>query len=195
MRASSLRWTLLTAAGLSFGILMGLLLQDPLEPIVGMILITPVVTGIVGTILGAAQWLELRRHLAKGYRWLLATALGLGSGLAVGVVAVEVAGGAVLGRPLRLLQLGAPAQTLSLLVVGFLAGALLGGVQRLAVRALPKKWPLVSGLGLGLGLALGGGVAHLLAGSITSMVGLGALVLSSGLILGGCTTGALRRPA
>ena len=31
MHPGSLRWTLLTAAGLSFGILLGLLLQDPLE--------------------------------------------------------------------------------------------------------------------------------------------------------------------
>jgi len=192
MHPGSLRWTLLTAAGLSFGILLGLLLQDPLEPIVGMILITPLVTAIVGTTLGAAQWLELRRHLARAHRWLVATALGLGAGLAVGVVAVELTGQAILGHPLRLLQLGALAQTASLLVVGLLAGALLGGVQRLAVRGLPRVWPLVSGLGLGLGLALGGVVAHLVAGSITSMAGLVALVLSSGLFLGGCTTRALR---
>ncbi len=192
MRASSLRWTLLTAAGLSFGILMGLLLQDPLEPIVGMILITPVVTGIVGVVLGAAQWLELRRHLARAHRWLLATTVGLGAGLAAGVVAVEVTGQAILGHPLRLLQLGALPQAASLLAVGFLAGTLLGVVQRLAVRALPRAWPLVSGAGLGLGLALGGVCAHLVSGSLTSMAGLVALVLASGLVLGGCTTRALR---
>jgi hypothetical protein len=195
MQTRSLRWTLLTAAGLSLGILLGLSLQDPLEAIVGMILITPVVTGIVGMSLGAAQWLELRRHLARAHRWLLATAVGLGAGLAAGVVAVEVTGRAILGHPLRLLQLGAPAQTASLLVVGFLAGALLGGVQRLAVRALPRTWPLVSGVGLGLGLALGGVAAHLVAGSLTSTAGLVALVLASGLVLGACTTRVLRHAA
>lgn len=190
---SSLRWTLLTTVGLSCGISLGLLLQDPLEAILGMILVTPAVTLIVGATLGTAQWLELRRHLETSYRWLIATAAGLGAGLAAGVVAVEVLGQALLGHPLRLLSLGPIAQAGNMLLVGFIAGALLGLVQRSLVRALPRAWPLTSGMGLGLGLCLGALLAHAVAGAITSVSGFVVLVVSTGLVLGTCTTHPVRR--
>lgn len=183
-----LRWTVLTALGLSLGIALGVLLQKPIEALVGMILVTPVVTALVGGTLGAAQGLELRRHLGSSGRWLIATAIGLGAGLAGGVVAVEVVGEALLGHPLRLLTLGPAAQAASMLVVGLIAGALLGLVQRGAVRALPRIWPLVSAAGLGLGLALGSLLANTLAGALASVPGFILLVASAGLLLGACTT-------
>jgi hypothetical protein len=195
MTASSLRWTLLSMAGLAGGIALGVTLQEPIEAIVGMILVTPAVTLLVGAALGAAQWVELRRHLARAHRWLLATAVGLGAGLAGGVVAVEVVGQALLGHPLRLLTMGAWAQSASMFVVGALAGALLGLVQRASLRALPRAWPLVSGLGLAVGLAAGSLVAHALAGAITSVAGFALLVLCAGLVLGACTRGAVRQAA
>lgn len=192
MTASSLRWTLLTTAGLAAGIALGLLLQEPLEALVGMILVTPAVTLLVGGTLGAAQWVELRRHLGRAHRWLLATAVGLGAGLAAGVTAVEIGGQALLGQPLRLLTLGPWGQSASMLVVGALAGALLGLVQRASLRTLPRAWPLVSALGLALGLAGGSLLAHALAGAITSPAGFALLVLGAGLVLGACTRGAVR---
>lgn len=192
---ASTRWTLLTTVGLSLGIALGVLLQEPIEALVGMILVTPVVTALVGGSLGAAQWLELRRHLGTSNRWLAATAVGLGAGLAGGVVAVEVVGQALLGHPLRLLTLGAMAQAASMLVVGLIAGALLGLVQRGAVRALPGIWPLVSAAGLGLGLALGSLLANALAGALATIPGFVLLVLSAGLILGTCTRRIVRAAA
>lgn len=194
MNASS-RWILLTAVGLSLGIALGVLLQEPIEALVGMILVTPVVTALVGGSLGAAQWLELRRHLEASNRWLVATAVGLGAGLAGGVVAVEVVGQALLGHPLRLLTLGTVAQAASMLVVGLIAGALLGLVQRGAVRALPRIWPLISAAGLGLGLALGSLLANAFTGALASIPGFVLLVLTAGLILGTCTTRIVRGAA
>ena len=182
-------------AGLAAGIALGLLLQDPIEALVGMILVTPAVTLLVGATLGAAQWVELRRHLARAHRWLLATAVGLGAGLAAGVVAVEIGGQALLGHPLRLLALGPWAQSACMLMVGALAGALLGLVQRASLRTLPRAWPLVSALGLALGLAGGALLAHALAGAITSPAGFALLVLGAGLVLGACTRGAVRAAA
>jgi hypothetical protein len=194
MNRTPVRWILLTTAGLALGIAVGLLLQAPIEALVGMVLVTPVVTGLVGACLGAAQWLELRRRVARSHRWLLATTLGLGAGLAVGVVAVEVAGQLLLGRPLRLLQLGAAAQVVNLAVVGALAGALLGAVQRGFVRELPRVWPLLSAAGLAAGFAFGGTAAQLLVGGIASATGAAVLVVVAGLSLGSVTGGRVVRP-
>ena len=55
--SSTMRWSLLTMAGLAAGVLAALLLGEPLEAVVGMILITPALTCLVGAILGAGQWL------------------------------------------------------------------------------------------------------------------------------------------
>jgi hypothetical protein len=178
------RWPLFTSLGLAAGIGAGLLLQRPIEAIVGMILVTPAVTVLVGLLLGVGQWFEVRRHLRASHRWLLATALGLGAGLAVGVVAVELVGQLVLGSPLRLMSLSPVPQSLNMLVVGAIAGAMLGAAQRLWVRDLPPRWPLFSALGLGLGLALGSVVANALAGAISTPAGFALLVAFAGMILG-----------
>jgi hypothetical protein len=192
MAASTLRWTLLTGLGLALGIVLALLLQDPIEAVVGMVLVTPAVTLLVGAVLGAAQWVELRRHLRSAGRWLPATTVGLGAGLATGVVAVEVVGQALLGRPMRLLTLAPLPQVACLLLVGAIAGGLLGLIQRLWIRDLPRLWPLLSGVGLGLGLAVGGVLANSVFGTITAPPGLALLVVSGGLVLGGWTRRATR---
>lgn len=192
MDKSSIRWTVVTGLGLALGIAMGVLLQDPIEAVFGMILVTPIVTVLVGATLGTAQWLELRRRLGAAHRWLLATAVGLGGGLAVGVVAVEVIGEQILGHPVRLLASGPAAQAMSMLIVGFIAGSLLGLIQRAFVRSLGRRWPLASGLGLGLGLAVGSLLANAVAGTLTSLAGFIVLVLCAGFALGSFTTRAVR---
>ena len=192
MDKSSIRWTVVTGLGLALGIAMGVLLQDPIEAIFGMILLTPVVTVLVGAMLGAAQWMELRRHFQAAHRWLLATAIGLGGGLTVGIVAVEVIGQQILGHPVRLLASGPAAQAMSMLIVGFIAGSLLGLIQRAFVRSLDRRWPLASGLGLGLGLSIGSLLANAFAGTLTSLAGFIVLILCAGFALGSFTTRAVR---
>lgn len=186
------RWPIFTSLGLAAGVGAGLVLQRPIEALVGMILVTPVVTLLVGLLLGVGQWFEVRHHLKASHRWLLATALGLGAGLAVGVVAVELGGQLVLGRPLRLTSSSPLLQSLSMLIVGGVAGGMLGCVQRLWIRALPRQWPLFSALGLGLGLALGSLVANALAGTISSPIGLALRVSLTGVIHGISTRGIAR---
>src|SRR5687768_5317891 len=101
MSPASLRWIALSALGLSAGVGIALALEDPISALVGMVLVTPVLTLLAGGILGAVQWIELRRHLELAGRWLLSTALGLGLGLAAGAVLVEVVGELLTGRPMR----------------------------------------------------------------------------------------------
>lgn len=194
MIARSWRWVALTATGLLAGIALGLVLQDPLEALVGMILVTPVVTALVGASLGLAQWIELRRRLAGAAGWLVATTLGLGAGLAAGIVVVEVAGQALLGEPMRLFRLDLLPRTVGLFVVGLLAGGVLGLAQGVVLRRSQpgvRHWALLSALGLGLGFSLGSLLAEALAGGIASPFGGVILVLCAGAFLGGFT----RRPA
>lgn len=194
MIARSWRWVALTATGLLAGIALGLVLQDPLEVLVGMILVTPAATALVGASLGLAQWIELRRRLRGAAWWLAATTLGLGAGLAVGVVAVELAGQALLGEPMRLFRLDPLPRTVGLFVVGLLAGGVLGLAQGAVLRRNQvgiRRWVLLSALGLGLGFSLGSLVAEALAGGIASPLGGVILVVCAGALLGGFT----RRPA
>src|SRR5689334_2661255 len=90
---NDLYWTTLSAVGLTAGVASALFIGDPLSKIVGMMLVTPLLTGLVGVFLGAAQWLPLRRRARTSLvNWVLATTLGLCAGLAAGVVLVEQAG-------------------------------------------------------------------------------------------------------
>jgi hypothetical protein len=102
----------------------------------------------------------------------------------VGVVAAEVAGQILLGRPLRLLSLGPLAQTVSMLFIGAVAGGTLGLAQRFCIRGLPAKWPLVSALGLGAGLSVGTAAATTLLGALSSPAGVAVLALIAGAVLG-----------
>ena len=178
------RWPLLTSVGLAAGVAAALVLQRPIEALVGMILVTPVVTLLVGLAMGASQWLEVRRSHRHATRWLLVTAVGLGGGLTLGVVAAEVAGQMLLGRPLRLLSLAPFAQAVSMLFVGALAGGTLGLAQRLSMRDLPARWPLVSAVGLGAGLSIGSALATTLLGALTSPAGVAVLAIVAGAVLG-----------
>jgi hypothetical protein len=190
MTTASLRWTAVTALGLASGVSLAFALQDPIGALVGMILLTPVLTLLAGTVLGAMQWIELRHRLRSAGRWLLSTALGLGIGLAVGVVAIEVVGQLLLGHPLRLLQLGAAGRALSFLLLGLMSGACLGSIQRLLLRKtsfLPGSWPLLTAAGLGLGFPAGSLLADLLLKDFASIAGLLTLVLVAGAVLGAFT--------
>src|SRR5947208_9022300 len=95
--ALRLRWTLLSAAGLAGGLIAALGLGAPIQAVVGMMLVTPILTGMVGAALGTSQWVLLRRRLASARWWIPASAAGLGVGLALGVVLVEQTGRAITG--------------------------------------------------------------------------------------------------
>ena len=198
MTPASLRWIALSALGLSAGVGIALALGDPIEALVGMVLVTPALTLLAGGILGAVQWIELRRHLELAGRWLLSTALGLGTGLAVGAVLVEVVGELLTGRPMRILQLEPMPRALSFLVLGVVSGLCLGFAQRLMLRKaqrLPSNWPLLSACGLGLGFPAGSLVADTVLSGLATPAGLITLVLVAGAALGTFTARPLTRAA
>jgi hypothetical protein len=198
MKPASLRWIALTSLGLASGVGIALALEDPIDALVGMVLLTPVLTLMAGGILGAVQWIELRSRLHSARRWLLGTMVGLGVGLAVGIVAIEVVGQLLLGHPLRLLRMAPAERALSFLILGIISGACLGLAQQLLLRkesSLPKNWFLLSAAGLGLGFPAGSLLADLLVENFASAAGLLILVLVSGAVLGGFTARPVARTA
>jgi hypothetical protein len=191
-----IRWTLLSTAGLALGIIAALVLGAPVEAVVGMILVTPVLTGIVGAALGTSQWLLLRRRLANARWWIPASTAGLGIGLAAGVVLVEQVGRALKGSPVNVAMLSDAARAGSLTVVGLVSGLALGIAQWLVLRSRPggaRTWLWVSTFGMGLALLAGSLVADLIFGGLRAPVGFVAFVLVAGLIAGAVTSAPLDR--
>lgn len=193
-------WMSLCAVGLTAGVASALVLGDPLSRVVGMMLVTPLLTGLVGSMLGAAQLLSLRRVIrVPMVKWLAATTFGLGAGLALGVVIVEQTGILVSGTRPHVLQLTPALRALSLAVVGASSGLLLGLTQRFVLRpVLPtlRRWVLSSALALSGGF----GAASLLVDSliqrgIASPLGLLAFLLVAGALYGLITAVPLRRAA
>src|SRR5258708_34014680 len=78
------RWTVLTAIGVAVGLGAAVALGSPVQALVGMVLVTPTLTVMVGTLMGTSQLLELRSRLAHPGAWVLATGIGLGTGLPPG---------------------------------------------------------------------------------------------------------------
>ena len=195
--SSAMRWSLLTMAGLAAGVLAALLLGEPLEAVVGMILITPALTCLVGAVLGAGQWLDLRRRIATAWLWIPATCAGLGTGLALGVVLVEQAGGYLTGGQIRFAELGIGTRALSLAVVGLVTGLSAGAAQWLGVLrrhgAPALRWITVSTAALGIAFPLAGLVVDALLGGVASPAGVISLVLLAGLFFGAGTARAIAR--
>lgn len=190
MNRPSLRWILLTTFGLTAGVVAALLLGGPIEAIVGMLLVTPVLTALVGVVLGALQAVGLRRRFSSLGGWIAATSVGLGVGLAAGVVVVEQVGGFFAGEQVRLLALGLGEQLLSFAVVGAVAGACLGVAQWLLLRRrvpLAARWPLLCSAALAFGFPAGALIAAALPAGLASPAGVLLLVLTAGLSLGAFT--------
>ena len=61
--ALRIRWTLFGAAGLACGLIAALALGAPIQTVVGLLLITPILSGVVGAVLGTSR--DLRRRLAN----------------------------------------------------------------------------------------------------------------------------------
>ena len=189
-------WTLLSALGLSLGIVAALVLGAPIEAVVGMILVTPVLTGLVGAVLGTSQWVVLRRRIANARWWIPASAAGLGIGLAAGVVLVEQAGRALTGGQVSVRSMDVSTRALSMAVVGLVSGVCLGAAQKLVLRSrsdIGGHWLWMSTLGLGTALVAGSLAADFLFGGLASPTGFVGFVLVAGLVAGAITSKPLVR--
>jgi uncharacterized membrane protein len=133
-QAQRLQWLALTVLGLVAGLALALPLGIPIFAILGAMAGTPIVLGIVGLSLGTAQWPIIRRHMASSGWWVVASTLGLATGLTVGVILVEQIGRAMNGGPINFRMLGVPARAASFGTIGLIAGAALGLAQWLVLR-------------------------------------------------------------
>lgn len=193
---TSLRWSVLTLLGLALGFGLGLAAGGPVEALVGMILVTPVLTALAGGAFGSVQWLGARKALSAG--WIVASLLGLGAGLALGVVAVELTGRAITGEQLNVRTLPPAARAASFAVVGIACGLALGATQgwilkRRYGKTGQSRWLRASVLGFGSGLALGSLAADAIAGGIASPLGFVILVGVGGGLAGWVTGRELER--
>lgn len=124
-----------------------------------------------GAVIGAAQWLALRRRLPLTPRWIAATAVGMAAGMALSVALLGTAtAGASL--PLR----------------GLITGAGIGLAQYLALRGLTARapvWAVVVALGWAIGWSVTRAVGVDLAPNFTvfGSTGAWAFQLLTGLTL------------
>ena len=131
-------WLLATMLGFSGGAALAVLITQTIDQAL-------VFAGLLG---GLAQWLVLRRRLAKADWWLLATSLGvlLGAGLGLlclvfgpwgsGMALALAVAGAVLGL-LQWLVLAGQVKGAGFWIIATMLGYILGGLIGLAVCQLP----------------------------------------------------------
>lgn len=181
-----IRWTLWSALGLGLGLPLGLLASGPLELVVAMVLVTPLMFLVTGLVVAVAQWCALQQRPAAR-RWIPASAVGLAVGLTAGTVLVEVVGEAITGQPLRLH--GAPALQLVLAfaVIGGAAGAAMGCGQWWSLRgrsgAVRARWILECTLAFVAAFWISLGLMEWAAGGVTSgRGGIGFLGVASVLV-------------
>lgn len=176
------KWVLLTTAGLAGGILGGLLLGIPLGELVNAMIVTGAVTSTVGLVLGAMQSLGLRDRRGA---WILATTIGVGAGLAAGVVLVEQIGIALTGVRPNIARLGMSARAASFLVVGLVTGATLGYAQWLVLRL--RHWIAISTIALGIAFVLASLFVDAIGLRIATAAGFATFVLFAGAAFGAMT--------
>jgi hypothetical protein len=190
------RWTIVTTIGLAVGIGAAVVLGRPIEAVVGMMLVTPILTALVGAALGSSQSVSLGALLQKPGWWVVATSAGLGTGLAAGVVAVEQVGHLLTGHRPNLFEVTAAQRAVSLLAIGLIAGLLLGAFQYLVLRRQApevKNWILTTGLALGGAFALSSLAVDALLGGLRSPAGAISFVVTAGVLFGVATSRPLRR--
>ena len=181
------RWTLLTMVGLAAGIVAAILLDRPIEAVVGMMLVTPILTLVAGAILGSSQWFQLRALLKHARLWVLATCVGLGVGLVFGVVTVEKVGTLLAGHRPRLMHLSPLQRALSFAVLGIITGVWVGAVQWFAVLRRQFKsssWIPISAVSLGVAFSVSSLIVDGLLGGIASPLGVIFFVLLAGFMFG-----------
>jgi hypothetical protein len=175
-------WTLLTAVGLAGGLIAGLLVGMPLGQIVNAMIVTAAVTCLAGGVLGGAQAIGLRRILRRPLWWILATTVGIGVGLAAGVVLVEQAGILATGKRPNVAQLGAGMRAVSFVALGLVAGAILGVAQWIVLRI--RHWIIASATGLAAAFAGSSLLVDAAGLRLASLAGVTTFVVLSGAAYG-----------
>jgi len=191
-------WTALTTLGLAGGLIAGLLVGMPLGRLVNAMIVTALVTCIVGGVLGTFQAAGLRRLLSKPLWWIAATIVGLGIGLALGVVLVEQTGILITGTRPRIAQLSAAMRAVSFVTVGFIAGTVLGVAQWVVLRAqrsAVRHWVVASGVALAVAFCLASVLVDVAGLRFASGIGVFSFLILSGLMFGGLTSWPLRSAA
>jgi hypothetical protein len=190
-----IQWIALTTVGLAGGLIAGLMLGMPVGQIANAMITTAFVTCLAGAILGGSQAFGLRRLMAKPMWWTLATTIGIGLGLAAGVVLVEQVGILMTGNRPNVAQLSTVARATSFIALGFLAGTILGAAQWLVLRSqIPevKWWILSSGVALAVAFSASSLLLDLIGLRFASATGAIAFVLMSGAAFGAITSWPLR---
>ena len=195
VRVTVSQWLAASTIGIVVGVPGGLALGAPLEVLVGAMVITPLMLGLSGLLLGTSQWIAIRPVLRSPRRWVLLTMLGFAVGFTISVVAVEQIGALLTGEPIRISSAGLWELVVSMLVVGGLGGALLGLIQSLAFsdpRGFWTRWTSASALGLGGGFLVGCLVATAV-GGVMSIPGVVVFFVTSGVVYSLVTVRALAR--
>lgn len=189
MRFNATRWTALTTIGLAGGIAAGAWIGA---------LATALIPLTIGGILGIFQAAGLRRILARPWLWIAATLAGAGIGLALGVVVVEEAGALIGGTAPRVAQLSAAMRALSFLVLGLIAGGILGAAQWMvlrAERAAVRRWIPVCAAALAAAFCLASLLVDAAGVQYASALGRLTFLALSGVTFGALTGLPLRRLA
>ena len=193
-----IRWALLSAVGLGAGLAVGLGLTGLVEAVVGMMLVTPIVLALAGSVFGASQWLAVWKWHRAGGVWIAASAAALGVGMTLGIVVVEMAGRVITGEQVRLVSIDPLGRSLGLAIIGGVTGLAVGIAQRLALRPYgpaPGSWAVVCAAAFGVGLPGGALVADLLLGGLQTAAGFATFLGVAGLNVGVVTVGAAKRIA
>ena len=188
------QWIALTVLGLVAGLAVAVPLGVPIFAVLGAMVGTPIVLGIMGLGLGTAQWPIIRRHVSPSWWWLAVSALGMAIGLTAGVTLVEQIGRALTGGPVNFRNLGIAARAMSFGAIGVVSGASLGLAQWLVLRRHAshcRSWIGVNAGSLGAGLVCGSLLADALVSRSGSLASSAILLVTGSAIAGACTARAL----
>ena len=188
---STLYWTVLTTVGLGGGLVAGLIVGMPIGELVNAMIATAAVTCLVGGVLGCAQAFGLRTMLQRPFWWILGTIVGLGLGLALGVVIVEQLGILITGIRPNVARLDPISRAVSFIALGAVAGCLLGVAQWLVLRSQAPRirgWVVTSTTGLALSFCASSVLLDLARVPIGSAFGAIAFVVTSSLLFGAITS-------
>jgi hypothetical protein len=178
-------WTLLTTVGLSGGLIAGLLVGMPLGKIANAMVVTAAVTCCVGAVLGACQAFGLRRLFDMPARWIAASTIGAGVGLALGVVLVEQTGILLTGVRPNIRRVGLIFRAIDLAVVGAVTGLCLGAAQAFVTKM--RRWAVASSVSMAVAFAGSSLLVELVRLRFASIVGVITFVIVAGVLFGALT--------
>lgn len=189
------RWVLFSGLGLGAGIASALLVADPIEKLVGMMLVTPVILLAAGSIFGGSQWLSIWRRHHIGWIWIGATGFAMAISMTLGLVTVEEASRALTGEPIRLLDATAAERMTSLFVIGAITGLGVGLCQWMVIRRHLRgsAWIVLTTIAFAIGFPSGAFAADLLPGGLGGLAGFVTFVCVTGFIVGAATARPARR--